>query len=223
MAGITLNFFGKAVHNAERLALDKFRNCPWPHFDGVPDPQPNRLLASDFAVTIVMNSGIRMQQVWDVLDRVDGEAVSLLTAIPVKLALESTSEQKDCVPWSQIDQLFQRLMGTRARLSRIAKTLCRKRPQLIPMLDNVVTRFLKTAARSWRANGPAWFPLAWDSWATWEMPSPYIRMIRHDMQAQLDQLKRLRSFLAAAQETEVPKDAPLLRIYEATLFWWLLQ
>lgn len=225
MAGVS--FFGRNLPRALTVATRKFTDCPWPHFDGFLDSWPNRILAGDFAVTHVMNSGIRMKQAWWAVERGEHASVrSALERIPVDLRLEDTVETPDLVDWKAIDSLFQRLSTNRMRLSRIAKMLCRKRSALIPMLDGVVVKFLKDVAWDWhrgRNDPPSWFDdKLWDQWS-WQVPSPYIRMIRHDIRGQIPQLKRLRARLHANRDTEVPSDASLLRIYEATLWAALMK
>lgn len=218
-----LNYFGVLeVRDAERIARGKFRECPWPHFDGVPDPVPNRVVAADVAVTIVMNSGTRANQIWPALERASAvHAERLLARIPTTMSLEDTTEQCDPVPWTDIDRLFTGMAGPKFRMSRVAKTLCRKRPRLIPMLDSVVWKFLNEVHRGWRRGtrgGPAWFDDAlWNRWKEGQ-PSPYIRMIREDMRAQRDTLAAIRDFVVADPRSEVPSTASLLRIYEAILW-----
>ena len=215
-----INFFGNILPNSLDVAIRKFRDCPWPHFDGFPDVYPNRILVSDFAVTLVMNSGIPMQYAWEAVRRADNTD-DLLNNIPTDVRLEETVEDDDQVNWNAIDHLFLQLVGEKVRLSRIAKMMCRKRPYLIPMLDTYIWKYLDKIANAWRegsVNPPQWFDESlWESWE-YDMPSPYIRMIRHDMIKQVPVLEELRGCLHEDELTEVPRDASLLRIYEATLW-----
>jgi hypothetical protein len=49
----------------------------------------------------------------------------------------------------------------------------------------------------------------------------YMRMTRVALAASADVVRQIRAQLAAVPFTGVPEDAPLLRIWEATIFWHL--
>ena len=55
----------------------------------------------------------------------------------------SLTESGDALPWPALRELFDAFEGIRGvGLSKVTKTLHRKRPALIPMLDSVVQRYL---------------------------------------------------------------------------------
>lgn len=218
-----MNVFGQlAIPTPADAALAKFRACPWQFFDGVPDRTPDRLQWGDFAITRVMSSGLNERLIDAALKRASsGDAGALLTAIHQDYDLVRAPAENDEL-YVNIDRLFAVLMGPNFKESRAAKVLSRKRPLCIPMLDTVVVEFL---CRVWRIakdnpkEVPAWlgrFPKRW----TTEI-SPYLRMIREDARRHVDQLKAIRRQLAADPLTGVPSNAPLLRIWEATVFWTL--
>jgi hypothetical protein len=220
----SLTFFGESPSSAFDLALEKFRACSWNFFDGVTDLVPNGVVYGDFAITRVMNSGVRGPTADD-LDLLNASLGPHLARVKRSCALEATSNS-DQKLWAEIDALFAARWPERMAMSRISKVMCRKRPRVVPMLDNVVTGFLDRVVSRWRARpeeAPEWFADTFRSWKRGQ-PSPYIRMIRHDILPQVDVLRDLRRQLAKERAvTGVPPKAPLLRIYEATLFWWLHQ
>jgi len=226
-----LTFFGRNLLKTINVAKDKFHDCPWPHFDGVPDAYPDRILVCDFSITHVMNSGISMQDAWAAIEKSNikddkgGDASDLLKLIPSDLRLEETSESYEKINWEVIDRLFRHLRIKNVGFSRIAKMLSRKRPFLIPMLDSWIYEFLDGIGKEWylgRGNPPTWFNAEWLAWEIGKA-SPYIRMIRHDMIPQKEKLERLRKCLNSDALTEVPLEASLLRIYEATLWQALIK
>jgi hypothetical protein len=221
-----LTFFGtKPRRSGLRLVTDKFRACPWQFFDGVRDRFPNRLVAGDVLITRVMESGIPR----DVGDALAGPPVNravtaALASIPADAEIESLPD--DDPTWPAVRRLFDAMVRTRGiEVSTASKILCRKRRALIPMLDSYVQSFLWDRARQLSKSGnvPVWFKSIWSTWASGRGNDvvAYMRMIRHDMRCSLRELRAIRWAVARDPTAGVPKDAPLLRIYEAALFWWL--
>jgi hypothetical protein len=217
-----LHVFGERIPDAELVAERKFRDCPWQFFDGVPDQFPNRLVWGDFAITRVMGSGIAESMIPE-LDGNDIEKVnSILAAIPVSASVAEADE--DLALYERVNVLFKTTRAHRLGMSRIAKVLCRKRPSLIPMLDSVLTGFLWKVAHGWDAGvaeggkPPGWFESEWNAWADWDHPRIYLRMVREALRPALENVRAIRAHVSAVPETGVPGDAPLLRIWEATLF-----
>lgn len=213
----TMQVFHETIPNAENVAAEKFRACPWQFFDGVPDHFPDMLVWGDLAITRVMNSGIHQGIIPD-LDKLDVRQA--LASVP-DLDMATDAE----IPYEDVRLLFLAMRSHRIGMSRIAKVLCRKRPHLVPMLDSVVTGFLRDAAHSWstgqREGKPAWFDTAWAAWTDANDPTFYMRMAREALHEARTTVEQIRSHLASVPETGVPADAPLLRIWEATLFWHL--
>lgn len=219
-----MNPFGRfPIPNAAQVGIAKFRACPWQFFDGVRDDEPDRLIWADFAITRMMSSGVRSDLITAAIARGNAAgADGILASIPRQYDLVLAATEDPHV-YQNVDLLFGALTGPRFRRSRAAKTLCRKRSQCIPMLDDVVTSFLHGVCRHWvhsAALAPSWFGAIWSSWTT-EI-SPYLRMIREDARHHQAELEELRRQIAADPFTGVPADASLLRIWEATVFWALL-
>src|ERR1044071_739925 len=138
-----LNVLGEQIREAESLAEAKFLNCPWQFFDGVPDKYPNQLVWGDFAIMRVMNSGINDGII---PDRADIENANAALA---RISLNEALAESAAPPYEQVHALFKAMRTHQFGRSRIAKVLCRKRPNLIPMLDSVVTDFLQMIAHDW--------------------------------------------------------------------------
>jgi hypothetical protein len=210
-----LEIFGRQIRNAEFLAEEKFRTCPWPFFDGVPDHFPNRLVWGDFAITRVMGSGVH-DGIIPALDSADIEnANGILATIPVSSSLAEFDE--DPAVYERVSLLFKAMRAHRLGMSRIAKVLCRKRPQFIPMLDKVVTSLLWQVARRWAtsrspenqgASPPEWFDSEWNVWTDPDHPRVYLRMVREAMRPALGSVRAIRAHLARVPATGVPVDAP---------------
>ena len=220
-----VNPFGRIqIRRASAQAIAKFRACPWHFFDGVADTEPNRLVWGDFAITRVMSSGLRSDLINGALARATAAgADALLAAIPDDHDLICAETENEEV-YAYVDRLFQALDGYRFRRSRTAKVLCRKRPRCIPMLDDVVADFLLGVCHHWLQNprqAPNWFAASWRSWSSRTVVTPYLRMIREDARVHLSELEQIRAELAADRSTGVPGDAPLLRVWEAIVFWTL--
>jgi hypothetical protein len=213
----TLSFWGRNVRDAQHIAARKFSACPWQFFDGVPDCFPDQLVWGDYAITRVMNSGVYEAVIPRLSGREIRRANRVLAGIPRGCAL-SHLLMNDLV-YSQVDQLFDAVRSPGVGMSRSAKVLCRKRPNLIPMLDSVVTNHVRAVARRWKEEpkgAPGWFLAEWKAWKA--QPRFYMRMIQESMAPQLAAIREIREFVASVPSTGVPVDAGLLRIWEATLF-----
>ncbi len=210
--------FGERIPRAERVAERKFRSCPWQFFDGVPDRCPDQLVWGDFAITRVMNSGIHEGIVPELPNRSANRALRRIAN-----DLDIATAQDDRLVFDDVRRLFSAMRAHRISMSRSAKVLARKRPRLIPMLDSVVTTFLWEVAKGWmtgaRQGKPSWFDTSWNSWTDGEDPTVYLQMTREAVVSARPQLEQIRTHVAQVSETGVPADAPLLRIWEATLFW----
>lgn len=214
----TLQVFGLQIPGAEQVAEAKFRACPWQFFDGVADRFPDLLVWGDFAITRVMNSGIHQ----GIIPATDTTAIrQALASIPVGADITTDGE----IHYDGVRALFLAMRSYRIGMSRIAKVLCRKRPRLVPMLDRVVTTFLWDVAHAWstgnRDGKPGWFDAGWVGWTDGNDPTFYLRMVRESLLSDQNAVEEVRSHLASIPDTGVPVDAPLLRIWEATLFWHL--
>lgn len=217
-----LNVFGTRIRDAESVAEEKFRDCPWQFFDGVPDRFPNELVWGDFAITRVMGSGINERLIPELDGKDVGKVNAILAAIPASASLAESEE--DLALYERVNLLFKTMRAHRFGMSRIAKVLCRKRPNSIPMLDNVLTGFLWNVVHRWAAgqtddeNPPDWFKSEWRAWTDSDHPRMYLRMVREALRPELETVRAIRAHVATVSETGVPEDAPLLRIWEATLF-----
>ena len=230
MSGITLNFFGEEVNDADGIALKKFSpskaGCSWQCFDGVDDDFPYEITDMDWQITKVMNSGISE----NIIRKERGKkknAEKYLRKIDKNFNLLDYEEGNDRDKlWDNLDNLVKSLLiEGKVAMSRATKMLCRKRPYLIPMLDNKVINFMNKRLGLTKKEPsdslPDWLKRDWGKWKHPKYQvSFYIRLIREDIRKpkQIDALKKIRKRLSENSETHVPEDASLLRIYEATLY-----
>ncbi len=209
----------KNIKDPLKNALKKFSDCPWHFFDGVPDKEPDHIIWADLAITRIMSSGVSQDLISKVLKNVHSNDVEKkLKQLPVNFDLATSDENP--IIYDTFDNLFAKLKIHSFSTARIAKVLVRKRPNLIPMLDKVVVGFLDDAAKYWANNEnicPKWFLPVWNSWDN--QLSPYLRMIREDLISNYDDLLYVRKEISQTPRIGVPKDASLLRIWEAIVWW----
>jgi hypothetical protein len=223
----TMDLFGEPpIKNAEKEAEAKFENLPWQFFDDVRDASPNKLVGGDFAITRVINSRISSDDIEAGLATWRSKkGDSILAKVPLDARLEEQND--DSAELDRVRDLFFRLrVEGNLSMSKISKVLCRKRPKLIPMLDNVVTRrCLYPVAKRWKKHSeeaPSWFLKRWNGWDGKqhpEDPSVYLRMVRDLVKTNKASLMEIRAHLRSHPATGVPDDAPLVRIWEAIVFW----
>ncbi len=125
--------------------LTKFCNEEYDYYDGIVSSNPNHIEPLDVLVTVAVNSRVNDAAAVRSVHR--GLAAScdpLLAQIPVGADL------LDAVYVPQVVNLLDKAVQVpRVLLPVATKVLHRKRPQLIPMLDNVViTHYLSSLNRS---------------------------------------------------------------------------
>ncbi len=233
---IRLDFFGEPFeapkHDDDPVTVlaQKFRDFPFAYFDGVPDPAPYDILPQDYALTAGMNNRITGATMKQFLDNVSAsrEAVGrCLRAIPMDLTLWSPWSARHDQALKATGELFRQLVQAKGTwLASAAKTLCRKRPAFIPMLDRIVEDGLWDVAKAWRRDkawGPAalpppkWFRDLYDDWEVNADPRVYMRMMGDDVARQEAVLHKI---TVDARTAEPLVGSPtLLRAYESLLWW----
>jgi len=207
------------IEDPYEVAWEKFKEGPWQFFDGVKDQVPNKIVWGDLAITKVMASGLFQELMDSILKNYKEENIeSILSQIPVNHELGISREKTKI--YESVDFLFKKFRVTKFSISRMSKVLVRKRPLLIPMLDNVILDFLDKTAKIWVSNKnevPPWFYPLWLKWT--EEISPYLKMIREDLILNFKELVEIRKRLSKDKITGVPKNAPILRIWESILYW----
>ena len=122
--------------------LHKFGEFPWSWYDGIPDPNPDEVSLADCALSICMGSNFRQDtdvKDWDVfMDTLKPWIDSLLRGFGSSVRLWDDSSEVDNFLDEFKTSLQTLLRAPNWRVARLSKTLHRKRPALIPMLDSRV-------------------------------------------------------------------------------------
>jgi hypothetical protein len=115
--------------------LHRFFKEEWAYYDGIPDRDPDRLLPEDVLTTVAVNSYVNSAPRVRSVHRGLASALDpLLARIPVEADL------RDFDPgFVQVRELLAAACAVPYVLVPVAtKVLHRKRPSLLPMLDNVI-------------------------------------------------------------------------------------
>ena len=146
------------LDDAESRLVRFFSNGGWEIWDGVPIQQDNALLVTDLAISVALNSQLdnrlKVWTAWKAKPRVD----RLLARIPANISLTDPN-----VPWREIEELidaFGRQGATKYVLWAVStKVLHKKRPHLIPVLDDAICAFLfqELSGLSWSNSSGAAF------------------------------------------------------------------
>jgi hypothetical protein len=118
----------------------------------------------------------------------------------------SLSESDETIPWAAIKDIFAKFLDLKGfRLSRVSKILHKKRPQLIPILDErIVSHYYKSDIESWiqmvafrraqlRASRKA--PTEEDALKSEDVALALIKSIRKDLMLNLELLKSIQTEL----------------------------
>lgn len=127
------------------------------HFDELPDNDPQAFSVGDLAAASLLDVRFGPHAVRELLER--GECNELLSTIPQDLALwEATAEDLD--PESPAWRLWRQLVSIRGvSRTRASKLLARKRPHLMPILDQVIVdRLSLEGLDAWQALRAALVP-----------------------------------------------------------------
>lgn len=116
-------------------SFTRFGRNEWPYFDGIPDRDPMRILPDDVQATVSMNSFVNTaEKVQEVHRGLQRTCERFLPDIPPDADL--LSFDPDLVIARELLDAACRLRGV--LLATATKVLSRKRPDYLPMLDNVV-------------------------------------------------------------------------------------
>ncbi len=157
-----------------------------------------------------MNSWVNAQRMKNFMVRKDA-VERLLHRIPKDAELSSKLGEEVLCAVAYLFEEACRASGT--ALAVASKILHRKRPLLIPMLDNVVVNM-----HYWKAlcgaNPPAWFDRTWLKTGASSDPTQYMRLMGDEIDANKSALAQLRKRLASL----VPSTISDVRLLEVTLY-----
>lgn len=134
-----------ATINLDKLTddiIDKFNDFPWSWYDGIPDPNPDEVTLADCSISLCMGSNFRQDtelKDWDTLkDTLKPRIDSLLSGFRCDVQLWDQSQDVD----KFLTEFKNCLQGVvplfNWGVAKLSKTLHRKRPALIPMLESRV-------------------------------------------------------------------------------------
>jgi hypothetical protein len=103
-------------------------------YDSVGVPEDNTLRLEEVTLTVAVNSFITGADV-AIIQPYLAPISQALSEIPAPASLEDPDER---LPWNQLGDLFRSFPKQQFRTPRITKILHKKRPKLIPMVDNVL-------------------------------------------------------------------------------------
>lgn len=193
---------GKRIENAFALARRKFERFGWPLYDGVRS-DPNRIEIIDYVITAAMNSRANARGLQNVM-LAASEITRCLREVPERMELVDLDPDTEVAVGALIARTA-RVGGV--GISVATKILHRKRPLLIPMMDQVVQYHYKSLlGRLPQERGAR--ALA------------YIRAIAADVRTNESAIRELKSVLV--KKRCVPPHASCVRLFEATLYQWLL-
>jgi hypothetical protein len=163
--------------------LRKFCDNEHETYDAVPTAQDAIVTIHDILLSVMMNSHLdakRARSVW--LER--AKLGAHLAKIPPALALDAPEAE---IPWETIVAMFEEFEHTwGTKLAVGSKILHKKRPELIPIMDDVVRRYYERAYPDFEWN-PKCGPLS----------GQLMRHFRDDLLAAKPQLEVLASELLA--------------------------
>ncbi len=143
--------------DAENRLIRFFSNGGWEIYDGVPVKHAD-LLVTDLTLTVALNSQLdnrlKVWNAWKAKPNVD----RILASIPSNVALSDPT-----VPWNELEELcdaFGKQGVTKYVVWAVGtKVLHKKRPLLIPIVDDVICEFLFKELRgvSWTNSSGAAF------------------------------------------------------------------
>ena len=133
--GITLPS-GLTITEAEGRIL-RFAENEYAYYDGIPSTQPNHITPVDVMVTNAINSNV------NTADKIREVHLGLAEACdPILPMIPEETSLLDRLDEGLLKRLFEAACSVRYVLLPVAtKVLHRKRPWLIPVLDNVVLKY----------------------------------------------------------------------------------
>jgi hypothetical protein len=152
-------------------------------YDAVEVARDSTLTVHDILLSVAVNSGVdakALNSIWHGRRRLEQH----LALIEPELDLADADAQ---IPWDTIARMFEEFDHIRhAKLAVGSKILHKKRPALIPMMDEVVRRYYESAHPDFR----------W-SWKCGPLAGQLMRHFREDLLAARSHLEVLASSLAA--------------------------
>jgi hypothetical protein len=131
--------------------LSTFAEQEYELYNGVAVPMDSTLTIHDILLSVMVNSrldGGRAASVWQNRARME----QALAVIPASASLLDAEQE---IPWEALERLFDAARVRGAGLAVASKILHKKRPALIPMLDNVVLGYYRSSyPHGWKGLGP---------------------------------------------------------------------
>lgn len=189
---------GRSIANPlERLR--RFCGSEYALYDAVDTPQDSTLTIHDILLSVAVNSRLDakgLSSIWQARARVEQHLRLISPTI-------SLTDPESHIPWHAILAMFEEFEHIKyAKLAVASKILHKKRPALIPIMDDIVRRYYQQA-----------YPdLAW-SWKCGPLSGQLMRHARGDLLAARPQLE----VLASALQTD-SRPLTLVRLLEV-LIW----
>jgi hypothetical protein len=177
--------------------LRRFCDSEYALYDAVDTPQDDTLTVNDIVLSVAVNSRLDakgLSSVWQGKASVEQHLRLISPAV-------SLTDPEDAIPWDTIVRMFEEFEHIKyAKLAVASKILHKKRPALIPMMDDVVRKYYEGVYPS--------FP--W-SWKCGPLSGQLMRHFREDLLVARPQLETL-----AASQVDTP--LTLVRLLEL-LIW----
>ena len=204
-----------------RDITDKFEDFPWSWYDGIPDPNPDEVTLADCAISICMGSNFRQDtevKDWDALKGTLKPLIdSLLSRFGSSVQLWDDNPAVDNFV-TEFKTCLQAVVPVyNWGVAKLSKTLHRKRPTLIPMLDSRVQ------------NAYLFGPLSEGMWPNDEDRVDKKVSIRRGEQALDDFVAELKTHLVEIEDViadahkksphVVPRSLSPVRCLESLVYW----
>ncbi len=213
-----LKIFGAPILKVEKILIIKFQDMPYRYYDGVKDNEAYMILPLDYCMIAAMNGQPRADRMREFMKRAEKPIIeALLKAIPLDLDLHKADDKVLSDVWDALKELFEKLEGKGARTAVVTKVLHRKRPRLIPMLDNkVLNNCIYHAWKDLKSDNKTTIPYIWHG-------QKYnicncMRLMRDDISPQVKPLRTIRDILIHNKKLDIDRSITLLRLYEAVMW-----
>jgi hypothetical protein len=205
---------GLVIQDGLAAVLAKFAKFSWRYYDGV-QTDPDVIEPVDFAITIAMNSRATAGRMKCFMERSDPLG-RLLRKVPRDIALAGDTPRGVLESVAELFDEACKANGT--ALAVASKVLHRKRPALIPMLDQVIVdRHYLPALRG--PSAPSWFSAEWLKLGSWSDPTQYMRLMADELDNNRKALGEIREELPAM----IPSTISDVRLLEAALYAQLVE
>ena len=194
---------GQQISDCEEKVLNFCRlDASYRSYDLARVPADNTLDESQVRLANKMNARMGPSAVSAFLQMKEAVGAQL-AGIPPTLRLWDNDTS---IPWSHLAELFRSCLAPGLGPARVTKVLHKKRPNLIPILDSIVVRYLERTA----AEKGVRFP----NDAAQRMVS-YVKLLRTDVERNLPTLQRLGNRVAAQGGELSP-----LRVLDILIWAW---